>query len=69
MSLYNYIRQCLQTEMRLVKAASGEGLGGMPHMVLSTMGTEIIQQIEMLRIRTTVGCFFLMFLIFTNVSE
>ncbi|KAK9728257.1 STAT protein, protein interaction domain [Popillia japonica] len=54
MSLYNYIRQCLQTEMRLVKAASGEGVGGMPHMMLlSTMGTEIIQQIEMLRIRTS----------------
>ncbi|KRT82459.1 hypothetical protein AMK59_3814 [Oryctes borbonicus] len=52
-NLYNYIRQCLQTEMRLVKAASGEGLAGMPHLIHNTMGTEIIQQIEMLRIRTT----------------
>lgn len=57
MTLYNYIRQCLQTEMRLVKAASGESIGSMPHMILSTMGTEIIQQIEMLRVRTTV-CYF-----------
>lgn len=54
MSLYNYIRQCLQTEMRLVKAATGEGLGGISHMMLSTTSTEIIQQIEVLRLRTTV---------------
>lgn len=58
MQLFNYVRQCLATEVRLIQAA-GENFLGMPNLMVSNSGTEVLHKIEVLRGRTQVGfCIF-----------
>lgn len=51
MQLFNYVRQCLATEVRLIQAA-GENFLGMPSLMVSNSGTELMHKIEVLRGRT-----------------
>lgn len=53
MQLFNYVRQCLATEVRLIQAA-GENFLGMPNLMVSNSGTEVMHKIEVLRGRTQV---------------
>lgn len=54
LQLYNYIRQCLATEMRLIQAATGEGFQGLPNLLGNSASTEIMHKLEVLRNRTRV---------------
>lgn len=51
MQLFNYVRQCLATEMRLVQAASGE-VTGFPNLVTNGSSAEVIHKLEILKTRT-----------------
>lgn len=55
MQLFNYVRQCLATEMRLVQAANGEAITGLPNIVTSNSGAEVLHKLEMLKTRTRVS--------------
>ncbi|XP_022902294.1 signal transducer and activator of transcription 5B isoform X2 [Onthophagus taurus] len=52
MMLFNYIRRCLQTENQIVMRANGDTSGGLPHMLMSNSGVEILQQLDVLRHKT-----------------
>ncbi|XP_019864878.1 signal transducer and activator of transcription 5B isoform X2 [Aethina tumida] len=52
MHLFTYIRQCLQTEMRLVQAANNGECAGLPNLMISNIGTEVQRKIADLRNRT-----------------
>ncbi|KAJ8931548.1 hypothetical protein NQ314_015519, partial [Rhamnusium bicolor] len=52
MQLFTYVRQCLATEMRLVQAAGGENLTGLPNLMISNAGAEVLHKIDVLRGRT-----------------
>ena len=54
MQLFNYVRQCLQMEMRLVQNTNGDN-ADFSHMVGSTASAAILQKLEMLRRRTQVS--------------
>lgn len=54
MQLFNYVRQCLATEVRLIQAA-GENYLGMPNLGISNSGTEVMHKIEILKTRTQVS--------------
>ncbi|CAG9825338.1 unnamed protein product [Phaedon cochleariae] len=50
--LFNHIRNCLAAELRLVQAAGGENITGLPSLVLSNSGAEVLQKVSILRSRT-----------------
>ncbi|CAH1960095.1 unnamed protein product [Acanthoscelides obtectus] len=52
MQLFTYVRNCLAAEMRLIQNASGENLGGLPNMVITNSGAEVMHKIDILRNRT-----------------
>lgn len=52
--LFNHIRQCLATEMRLIQAANGEGVTDFPHLATNNNGAEVLQKLDVLRRRTQV---------------
>lgn len=68
MQLFNYVRQCLATEVRLISAA-GENFLGMPNMMVSNAGTEVMHKIDVLRNRTQVSfhIYFTLFHLIKNV--
>ncbi|VEN37707.1 unnamed protein product [Callosobruchus maculatus] len=52
MQLFTYVRNCLAAEMRLIQNASGESLAGLPNMIISNSGAEVMHKIDILRNRT-----------------
>lgn len=52
MQLFNYIRQCLATEMSLIQSINGEGLTGFPNLSTTNSGAQVLYQLEQLRRRT-----------------
>lgn len=55
MQLFNYVRQCLATEMSLIQNNSGEsGLSGFPNLATTNSGAQVLHQLEQLRARTQV---------------
>lgn len=56
MSLFTYVRQCLATEMRLIRAADGQADFGLPNILTAnSAAAEILQSIEVVRRRTQVS--------------
>ncbi|XP_025832756.1 signal transducer and activator of transcription 5B [Agrilus planipennis] len=52
MQLFNYVRQCLATEMRLVQAVNGEGTTGLPSFIANSSSAEVMHKLDILRNRT-----------------
>ncbi|XP_074031027.1 signal transducer and transcription activator Stat92E isoform X1 [Leptinotarsa decemlineata] len=50
--LFTHIRTCLAAEVRLVQAAGGELLTGLPNVMISNSGVEVLQKVTVLRSRT-----------------
>lgn len=57
MQLFNYVRQCLATELRLIQIAGVEGPANMDLLGAST-GAEVIHKLELLRRKTQVPILF-----------
>ncbi|XP_028135421.1 signal transducer and activator of transcription 5B isoform X1 [Diabrotica virgifera virgifera] len=50
--LFTHIRNCLAAEMRLVQAAGVDSLTGLPNLMISNSGAEVLQKVNVLRSRT-----------------
>lgn len=50
--LFTLIRSCLAAEMRLVQAAGVDSLTGLPNLMISNSGAEVLQKVNVLRSRT-----------------
>lgn len=54
MQLFNYIRQCLATEIRFIQLAGVEGPANLD-MLAGNTGADVIHKLEILRRRTQVN--------------
>lgn len=69
MQLFNYVRQCLATEVRLIQAVTGEILTGLPLGLQDSSTTDVVRKLDVLKQRTRVSCFNLLFLFLKMTNE